>query len=149
MAHTYSSILIHCVFSTKERRKSIPLELQPELWRHLGGIARSCRMKALAGVVSRTMPTLLLSLPATLAIARAVQLIKGPSSKWMHEVCHHKQFEWQEGYGAFSIGVAQRDATVAYICHQAEHHRRRDFKAEFLAFLKKHHVDYDPRYIWE
>ena len=66
----------------------------------------------------------------------------------MHKTCHRPGFEWQEGYGAFSIGAAQTDTTVAYICNQARHHRRRDFQAEFLMFLKKHHIDYDPRYVW-
>jgi len=141
-------MLIHCVFSTKERRKSIPLEIQPELWAYMGGVARLHSMKALAVGGIEDHAHLLLSLPATLAVSQAVQTIKGASSKWMHGTCRKTRFEWQEGYGAFSIGIAQADATVAYICRQAEHHRRRDFQAEFLMFLKRHHIDYDPRYIW-
>ena len=107
MARTYSSMLIHCVFSTKGRRKSICSDVQPELWAYIGGVARRHSMKALAVGGIEDHAHLLLSLPATLAVARAVQVIKGASSKWMHEMCHKPGFEWQEGYGAFSIGVAQ------------------------------------------
>jgi hypothetical protein len=66
----------------------------------------------------------------------------------MHENCRVPGFEWQEGYGAFSIGRGQVEATPAYISGQKEHHRKRDFKAEFVAILKKHRIEYDARYIW-
>jgi putative transposase len=74
--------------------------------------------------------------------------IKSASSRWMHETFNLKNFEWQEGYGAFSIGSAQIGTTLAYIGRQREHHQKRDFQGEFIAFLKKHHVEYDPRYVW-
>jgi REP element-mobilizing transposase RayT len=136
------------VFSTKERRKTIKTELQPQLWAYIGGIARLHSMKALAVGGIEDHAHVLLSLPGTMAIAKAVQQIKGVSSKWMHQRCRQPSFAWQEGYGAFSIGIAQVEATVAYICNQAKHHHRRDFQAEFIMFLKKHHIEYDPRYIW-
>jgi hypothetical protein len=75
------------------------------------------------------------------------ELLKGGSSKWVHDGIT-KDFAWQSAYGAFSIGISQKDATVAYIVSQAEHHKRRDYQQEFVAFLKKHDVAYDPRYIW-
>jgi hypothetical protein len=74
--------------------------------------------------------------------------IKSGSSHWMRETCAVQAFAWQEGYGAFSIGWAQADATLRYIAHQEEHHRRRDFQTEFVAFLKKHQIEYDSRFIW-
>ena len=74
--------------------------------------------------------------------------IKSGSSRWVHETCKVESFEWQEGYGAFSIGRSQVDATVAYIAGQKEHHRKGDFQAEFIAFLKRHRIEYDPRYVW-
>ncbi len=93
---------------------------------------------------------LLLSLPSTLAVAKAIQRIKGGSSKWIHDTFpRHKEFSWQEGYGAFSIGVSQVETTTAYIRCQAEHHRTRTFKEEFLAFLKRHGIEYDERYLWD
>ena len=78
----------------------------------------------------------------------AVREIKAESSRWIHQDCAQPGFEWQEGYGAFSIGWGQVEATLAYIARQEEHHRNRDFQAEFLAFLKKHRIEYDPRYVW-
>jgi len=88
-----------------------------------------------------------LSLPATMPLAKAMQLVKGASSRWMSEK-HTHDFAWQEGYGAFTVGIAQRDHTIAYIRSQAEHHRKRSFEEEFIAFLKKHGVEYDPQYVW-
>jgi putative transposase len=149
VGHSYTSSLFHCVFSTKERRKLITPELQERLWPYLGGIARENRMKALAVGGIEDHVHILLSIPSTLAIAKAVQLIKGGSSKWVHETfSKYRTSAWQEGYGAFSIGISQIDPTVVYIQSQARHHRRKTFQQEFLDFLKKHGIDYDPRYIW-
>ena len=148
MAHTYCSALFHCVFSTKERRRAIAPDLQERLWAYMGGIARENEMKALAVGGTEDHVHLLLSLPSTLAIAEAMRKIKGGSSRWLHESCGLVGFEWQKGYGAFSIGCSQVNATVAYIAEQREHHRKRDFQAEFLSILKRHGIDYDPRYVW-
>jgi putative transposase len=149
MAHTYTSRLLHCVFSTKERRRIIAPELQERLWPYLGGIARENGMKALSVGGVEDHVHLLLSLPATMAISKAMQLIKGGSSKWIHDTFQEQRlFSWQEGYGAFSLGVGDVERTVAYIEAQAEHHQRRDFQAEFLSFLQRHNIEYDERYIW-
>jgi len=84
-----------------------------------------------------------------MAIAKAMQLIKGGSSKWVHdEFPTHKDFAWQEGYGAFTIGISQIDTTKEYIINQAKHHHTKTFQEEFLSFLKKHEVEYDPRHVW-
>lgn len=66
----------------------------------------------------------------------------------MHQECAQRDFEWQEGYGAFSIGHSQVEFTLAYIANQPEHHKNQDFQAEFIAFLKKNNLEYDPRYVW-
>lgn len=149
MAHSYISALYHCVFSTKERRKTITKELQERLWPYMGGIARENNMRALeiGGVEDHVH--LLLSIPSTLSIAKAMQLIKGGSSKWVHDtIPAHNNFEWQEGYGAFTVGVSQVPDTKVYIANQREHHRTRTFQEEFIAFLEKHGIEYDPRYVW-
>lgn len=92
---------------------------------------------------------LLLSLPSTLSTAKAMQLLKGSSSKWIHETFNeHRLFEWQEGYGAFSIGVEGLERTINYVNNQAEHHRKHSFKMEYLAFLDKHSIEYDERYVF-
>ena len=142
--HSFVSCLTHVVFSTKHRQPLITPGLQDRLWPYLGGIARENKMKALqvGGVADHVH--LLLSLPSTLAIAKAVQLIKGNSSKWIHDTFReHAAFEWQEGYGAFSIGVSGVKDTVAYIENQAEHHRKKSFREELIAFLERHALEYE------
>ena len=148
MAHTYCSSLYHCVFSTKERRKIIVPEEQPRLWAYMGGIAREHQMKALAVGGMEDHVHILLSLPSSLAIANAMREIKSGSSRWMHETCGLPGFEWQEGYGAFSIGLAQVETTLAYIAGQKEHHQKSDFQAEFVAILRRHGIEYDPHHVW-
>ena len=104
----------------------------------MGGIAREHQMKALGIGGMEDHVHLLLSLPSSLPIAAAMREIKSASSRWMQrDQCDLRHFEWQEGYGAFSIGWAQVDATLAYIAGQKEHHRKRDFQAEFIAFLEE------------
>ena len=147
MPHTYVSDLVHCVFSTKQRKKMIPTAMQSELWSFIGGIARQNGFKALIVGGTEDHLHILLSLPATVPLAKAVQLLKGPSSRWMNET-HAKGFSWPAGYGAFTLGVSQTPYTIDYIKRQAEHHREHSFEEEFLACLKKHGIDYDPKYVW-
>ena len=101
-------------------------------------------MKALAIGGASDHVHVLLSLPATLSLAKAMQLLKGNSSKWLRETFPEMHpFAWQEGYGAFSVGISGVDATVAYIRNQAEHHRTRSFREEYTAMLKKHGFAFD------
>jgi putative transposase len=147
---SYVSSYYHCVFSTKERQPLVPPELQDRLWPYLRGIARQNEMKAIeiGGVADHVH--ILLSLPSTLAIAKAMQLIKGGSSKWVHESFpEHRLFGWQVKYGAFSVSVSQLDKTIHYIQSQAEHHLKMTFQEEFLKLLKKHGIAYNERYLWE
>jgi len=142
--HSFVSCLMHCVFSTKERRQLITPDLQERLYPYLGGIARENRMKALSigGVEDHVHA--LLSIPATLPIAKAVQLLKGNSSKWIHETFPNRRlFEWQEGYGAFSIAVSGVKETVRYIQSQKQHHQKNSFKDELIAFLEKNGIPYE------
>jgi len=135
---------MHCVFSTKERRKLITMDLQDRLYPYLGGIARENKMKALAigGVEDHVHA--LVSIPSTMPIAKAVQLLKGNSSKWIHDTFPNRRlFEWQEGYGAFSIAVSDVKETVRYIESQKDHHQRRSFKDELIGFLEKNGIPYE------
>ena len=146
----YISSHFHCVFSTKERRRFITPKLRERLWPFLGGIARQNHMKAIeiGGVEDHVH--LLISLPATLPIAKAMQLIKGGSSKWIHETFpDQREFAWQAEYGAFSVSVSQLEKIIQYIQCQEEHHRRVTFQDEFLALLNKHRIEYDARYSWK
>lgn len=136
MSHTYVSELVHVVFSTKQRRNTIPPDLQLRLWSFMGGIARKNGFKALAIGGTENHAHILLSLPAAIRLAKAVQLIKGGSSKWLNDNMNSR-FDWQQGYGAFSVSISQQAQTIAYVNSQPDHHRARNFEDEFIAFLKK------------
>ena len=147
---SYVSSYHHCIFGTKERRPFITPELRERLWPFLGGIAKQNQMKAIeiGGVADHVH--LLLSLPATMPVAKAMQLIKGGSSKWVHETfADQRLFNWQVKYGAFSVSASQLDPVIDYIKGQPEHHRKITFQEEFLALLKRHKIEYDERYLWE
>jgi len=148
MSHAYVSNLMHCTFGTKDRYPFINTELESRLWPYIGGIARENRMKALAVGGTADHLHALLSLPGMMSFAKPIQLIKGGSSKWVHETfAEQNKFGWQEGYGAFSVSASQVEKTIAYINNQKEHHRRRTFREELLELLRKHGIEYDARYI--
>ncbi len=141
--HSFISCHLHVVFSTKERGRLITPDLQKRLWPYLGGIARENKMKALCVGGVEDHVHILLTIPATLSISKAVQLLKGNSSKWIHETFPaQRDFAWQEGYGAFSIGISGVDDTIKYIQSQPEHHRNKTFKEELEVFLKRHGMEY-------
>ena len=138
MSHSFISQLLHCVFSTKERRSMITPELQPRLFQYMGGIARENKIKLLAAGGVDDHVHLLISMPSTISISKAMQLIKGGSSKWIHETfAEHRLFEWQEGYGAFSIGVGDIERTTNYINNQAEHHEKDGFQNGISGVFEK------------
>ena len=150
MSHTYISALFHCVFSTKNRAPLISVTLAKRLFPYMGGIAREHDMKLveIGGIENHVH--FLISLPSVISIAKAMQLIKGGSSKWVHETFGNegKGFAWQDGYGAFSIGVSQSEQTIAYIRNQEVHHQKKSFEEEFRAILQKHWITYDEEYVF-
>jgi REP element-mobilizing transposase RayT len=149
MSHSYSCCLVHYVYSTKGRAKLLTTEVRDRLWPYIGGIARTNEFTILATGGMADHVHVLASLSSTISIAKAVQLLKGGSSKWIHDTFPtSRSFAWQEGYGAFSIGRSGMDATIAYIRDQEEHHRTRTFEEEFTAFLEKYGIEYDPRYVF-
>jgi putative transposase len=142
MPHSYTCCLVHIVFGTSKRQPLICETMRDRLHAYIGGIARENRMAAIAvgGVADHVH--VLLSLPRTLSIAKAAQLLKAGSSKWLNDTFPELRggFAWQEGYGAFSIGISQREKAVAYIRGQAEHHKRVSFADEFAKFLAAHGI---------
>ena len=148
--HAFTSSLYHCVWSTKGRQPVLTPDIQGRLWPYLGGIARANKTPALAigGVADHVH--ILLSLPATLTISKAIQLLKGNSSKWLHEEFEQlRLFKWQEGYGAFTIGMSGVGDTKTYIATQAGHHRKKTFQEEFRLILDKHGLPYDEANLWD
>ena len=146
MSHSFTCVYVHIVFSTKDRKPLIPTDRQEKLRRYLGGILRNHDMKSVAIGGMPDHVHLLASLSSEASIAKAVNLLKSNSSKWMRE--RDSAFAWQEGYAAFSVSASALDSVVEYIENQARHHKKRDFKQEYLTLLKKHGVAYDPRWVF-
>jgi putative transposase len=147
MAHSYSRNHIHLVFSTKERRTTIPKEWQSRLWPYLCGICENYEMIPITVGGTENHVHILFQLPAKLSPAKAVQVLKANSSKWIGE--QGIGFAWQEGYGAFSVSSSNLDQVARYIRNQEAHHRKLSFEDEFRALLKKHGVDCDPQHSFD
>ena len=148
MANTYSSILVHVVFSTKGRTASISPDMLNRLIPYLGGVAAKNGFTALAAGGISDHLHILVSLPPAIAVAKAVQLLKGSSSRWLNETFTQSvPFEWQQGYGAFSVSVSGLAATRRYIEGHEARHRVVSFEDEMRSFLKRHNVEYDERYV--
>lgn len=149
MANTYTSLHYHVVFSTKNREPWLVAAKATRIWEYLGGIARTNKMKALKVGGYDDHIHILLALPATISVSKAVQLLKGAASRWIHESDNGMlAFGWQDGYGAFTFSLSQIADTVRYIEAQREHHRTKSFQEESVHFLKKHDVEFDKRYVW-
>jgi REP-associated tyrosine transposase len=146
MPHSFVQNYVHVVFSTKEREKLLNKPMQPKLWSYMAGVARNHDFLVLANGGMEDHVHLLLQLPPTLALAKAVALIKANSSRWIGE--HGMRFAWQEGYGAFSVSASNRSVIEKYIANQEKHHRRMTFEREFLGLLKKHGIEFDPKYVF-
>jgi REP element-mobilizing transposase RayT len=148
MSHTYSSMRIHVVFSTKDRQKRLREELQPQLWAYIAGIARHHKFEAIKMGGAEDHCHALILLPAPTALSKAVQTLKGCSSKWLNDTgVAGAKFAWQEGYGAFSVSASQTAEVVEYIRNQPEHHKKRNYEEEFLELLKRYGIDYDPAHV--
>jgi REP element-mobilizing transposase RayT len=135
MSHSYAGNYLHIIFSTKERRATIPSELQEKLWAYIFGICRNLGIPMLAVGGTSNHIHILVSLPATIRMADAIKELKANSSRWLGE--HGVEFQWQKGYGAFSVSPSNLDVVQKYIRNQEEHHRKRTFEEEFLALLRK------------
>ena len=146
MAHTYPNVLVHCVFSTKNRLDSIPNDLRERLSMYFVGIGKGHNIPVLCAGGTRNHVHLMIALPATIPLAKAVQVLKANSSRWVGE--HGFDFAWQEGYGAFSVSASNANAVRQYIQHQDEHHTKRSFEDEFVSLLRKLDVPYNPQFVF-
>jgi REP element-mobilizing transposase RayT len=149
MAHTFTNLLTHVIFSTKDRLPLITPEIKPRLHAYIGGIVRSVDGIALAIDGPADHVHLLIKTPASAALADVIRTVKANSSRWVHETFPRADFAWQTGYGAFSVSFSNVEQVRAYIANQEEHHKTISFQEEFVAFLKRHSIEYDEHYIWE
>jgi putative transposase len=147
---TFTSLTYHLVFSTKYRRRSIDESIQEHLYEYIGGIIRGQdgSLTEIGGVEDHVH--ILANLSPTIAISDSVREIKANSSKWFNELPEaSRRFQWQKGYAAFTVSQSQVDKVQAYIQNQPEHHRKQSFQEEFIEFLNRHNIRYDPRYVFE
>ncbi len=144
MSHTHASVLVDCVFSTKNRANIIP-DCQA-LWRYIAALAKDYNITLLAAGGTANHLHLLIGVPPAVPLAKAMKELKGSSSRWLHK--HGHRFAWQEGYGAFSVSQSQRQTVIDYIDRQAEHHSKWSFEQEFMTLLRKSEVEYDPRFVF-
>ena len=148
MAQTLTRLLVHVVFSTKARRNLIAPTVEPELHAYLGGICRNRDSPALT-VGGTENHVLLISLSKNIALSDLMMTLKKDSSKWIKTKGNaFRDFHWQDGYGAFSIGESQVDAVTDYIRGQRERHKTMAFEDELVALAERYGVTFDPRYLW-
>ncbi len=148
MPQSLSFMLVHVVFSTKDRRPLLHEDVRLGLHAYLATIVRdrACECFRVGGVADHVH--LAVRLHPTIGLAKLLEELKTHSSKWMkrHGV---EDFAWQRGYGAFSVGPADAAALIRYVEGQEAHHRKRDFQDEMRAFFEKYHVAFDERYVWD
>lgn len=144
MSHSYSSALVHVVFSTKDRQ---PIIDDPEkLWAYVIGIERNIGLHPIATGGINNHLHLLFAFPGTIAFSEAIQKIKANSSRWMKD--RVRGFSWQEGFGAFTVSPSHVQAVTRYVRNQEQHHRKTGFEDEFIAMLKKAGIQYDPKHVF-
>jgi putative transposase len=149
MPQSLSKVLVHLIFSTKNREPNIPEVIRPRLHAYLVGILDNLKSPSLqTGGVADHVHTLFV-LGRTISQADLVEELKKGSSKWMKADGGVPGFAWQAGYGAFSIGESQAETVISYIQTQEQHHRKVTFQDEFRKFLERYKVAYDEQYVWD
>ncbi len=150
MAQSLSNVLVHFVFSTKDRLPLIQNDVEENLYRYINGICSNlkCPLHQIGGIEDHIH--ILLSLSRNISISDLIGDIKASSSQWIKKQGNnYRHFAWQGGYGAFSIGKSGFYNAVQYITNQKEHHKKQSFQDEYLTLLKKYDVGFDERYLWE
>lgn len=151
MPQSLSQIYIHLVFSTKNHQPFIDDQIAPELHAYMAKILYdecSSPAKIIGGIEDHVH--ILLNLSRTCTVAHLVEMVKKRSSKWIKtKDVRFRDFQWQTGYGAFSVSSSGIDAVTKYIANQREHHRKSSFKDEFRGLLDKHKMEYDEGYVWD
>ena len=150
MPQSLSSILIHLIFSTKNREPLLSPEIDAELYPYIASIFKAMKSPALIIDGASDHLHTLFSLSRVVTIADLVEEVKTESSKWIKTKGQEfRNFHWQNGYGAFSISQSEVATVKRYIRRQKEHHRRVTFQDEYRRFLAAYEVEYDERYVWD
>jgi putative transposase len=150
MPQSYTCLLYHLVFSTKDREPWLQTELRPRLWEYLSGAIRSEGGFCLLANGVADHVHLLGRLRQDKAVSEVLRSIKANSSGWIHDAFPKlRGFHWQDGYGAFTVSQSQTETVRRYIANQEAHHRKLTFQEEFLTLLKAHEIEYDERYLWK
>lgn len=150
MPQSLASVLVHLVFSTKNREPWITEAIEPELHKYLSTIFRGCDSPALLVGGYNDHVHALFSLSRKWTIADIVEEIKNNSSKWIKtKGAEFSPFHWQSGYGAFSVSQSNVEEVKAYIAHQKEHHSKKEFQAEYRQLLTAYQIEFDERYVWD
>ena len=150
MPQSLSRVIVHLVFSTKDRTPCLGPSMRPPLHAYLATVARNagCECYRAGGVADHVHLAILLS--RTITLAALVEELKTSSTKWLKtQQTALGGFAWQRGYGSFSVGPADLDAVIAYIDNQEDHHRTRTFQEEYRTFLTKYGITFDERYVWD
>lgn len=141
---------MHIVFSTKQREELIHPPYKEKIHAYLGGICKqqNCQPLIIGGYKDHIH--ILCRLSQNIKLAKLIEQVKSHSSRWIKTLDPSlSNFYWQDGYGAFSVNPHEIDVVVQYIKNQDQHHRTKDFKNEYKAFLDKHKMDHDERYVWD
>ncbi len=149
MAQTLVSLMVHVIFSTKNREPLITSEIERELFAYIGGILKNHESRLLDAGGTVDHVHLLISLSKNICLSSLMKDIKKDSSCWIKTKGRaFRTFHWQDGYGAFSIGNSDMTVLKQYIGSQKEHHRKRSFQEELIQFLEGYGIEYDERYLW-
>ena len=149
MAQTLVSLMVHVIFSTKNREPLITPDIEPELFAYMGGILKNHESRLLGAGGTADHAHLLVSQSKNIALSSLMKDLKKDSSLWIKtKGTRFRNFHWQDGYGAFSIRRADIPELKQYIASQKEHHRKRSFKEEPIQFLQDEGIAYDDRYLW-
>lgn len=150
MPQSLANILVHLVFSTKERASMLDDAWRDDLHGYIGGIVRRCGTDLLAANSVADHIHLLFPLPRTISVAALVKEIKTGATNWIQKRDPRcVEFHWQAGYGIFSVSPGHKDAVIQYIARQPEHHRVVSFQDEYRQLLEKYAIQYDERYVWD
>jgi len=141
--------MVHVIFSTKNREPLITADIEPELFAYIGGILKNHESRLLGAGGTADHAHLLVSLSKNIALSSLMKDLKKDSSLWIKtKGTRFRNFHWQDGYGAFSLGKSDIPELKKYIASQKEHHRKRSFKEELIQFLHDEGIEYDERYLW-